>query len=114
MPSRKITKALNARVLVNSFLSEVLFMIEIHERHSNALDALRRYFETLEPYREWGDFQMGRTLERPSELDLLIEPYALYGRFRAWLRKQGINPDEVEVRAPLLNPDSDQWNETHT
>lgn len=63
------------------------------ERYGDAHDRLFTYFESLKPYRKFGDFQNLATPPRPSPLQILIEPHILYGHFRAWLRKQGLDPD---------------------
>jgi hypothetical protein len=81
--------------LVNQFLHEVLTAIAAYEHYSDAADALREYFERLRRYRWRGDFQGQGVLPRPQPLQLLIDPYALYGFFCAWLRKRGIDPEVV-------------------
>jgi hypothetical protein len=63
------------------------------ERYGDAHDRLFMYFESLKPYREFGDFQNLAALPRPAPLQILIEPHILYGHFRSWLRKEGIDPD---------------------
>jgi hypothetical protein len=83
--------------LVNAFLAEVLTIVQAHERCSLVADALAQYFASLDPYRRSGDFQMNGTLPPPASLKTFVEPHVFYGHFRAWLRKQGINPDSVEV-----------------
>jgi hypothetical protein len=79
----------------NMFSVAELGTLAADKRYGDLHDALFAYFDSLEPYRKWGDFQMLATLPRPRPLQLLIEPSILYGHFRAWLRKQGINPDTV-------------------
>jgi hypothetical protein len=91
------TVKLTSEGLVKWFLAEVLSVIVSYDRYSDAADSLRVYFEVLEQFKEWGDFQMQGTLPRPAPLEIFVEPHALYGRFRAWLRKQGIDPDTVTV-----------------
>jgi hypothetical protein len=58
------------------------------ERYSDLHDRLFTFFESLKPYREWGDFQMVEELPRPRPLPLLIDPSILYGHFHAWLWDQ--------------------------
>jgi hypothetical protein len=69
------------------------------ERHCDAHDALWAYFRSLEPYRRFGDFQGLETMPRPRPLQLHIAPHILHGHFRAWLRKQGIDPDKAGYSA---------------
>lgn len=65
------------------------------EGHCDSHDRLFGYFESLKPYRRFGDFQGLETLPLPKPLQLHIDPYILRGHFRAWLRKQGIEPDKI-------------------
>lgn len=95
--AKKTKVQLNSEELVNQFLAEVLSVIASYEHYGEAGAALKQYFASLEPYRQWGDFAMERLLPRPTPLEIFLEPYALYGHFRAWLRKQGIDPDAVMV-----------------
>lgn len=87
--AKKARVQLNSEELVNRFLAEVLSLIGSYERYSEAEQALKNYFASLEPYRQWGDFAMEHMLPRPEPLEIFVEPFALYGRFRAWLRKTG-------------------------
>jgi len=93
--------------LASSFLGQALAAAaglergELSFRQLEELIGKRRYgddlfafFDSLEPYRRFGDFQGLETLPRPRPLHILIEPHILYGHFRAWLRKQGIDPDK--------------------
>jgi hypothetical protein len=95
--AKEFTVKLTSEGLVNWFLAEVLSVIVNYERYSDAADALRIYFEFLAQFEARGDFQMQETLPRPAPLEMFVEPHALYSRFRAWLRKQGIDPDSVTV-----------------
>ncbi len=63
--------------------------------YGDVRDALFAYFGTLEPFRQRGDFNGLAELPRPRPFQILIEPHIFYGHFRAWLRKQGIDPDTV-------------------
>jgi hypothetical protein len=58
---------------------------------------IESFVKSLIPYRRFGDFQTLASLPRPRPLQLHIEPHIFYGHFRAWLRKQGFNPN----RGPL-------------
>lgn len=84
-------------VLVGQFLSEVLAVVKRERTRNAASDALRKgYFAELRQYQQWGDFQFKDTLQRPRPLELYIDPYTLYGYFRLWLRKHGLDPDTIE------------------
>jgi len=65
------------------------------DRQCDAHDRLFGYFDSLKPYREVGDFRMLAALPWTRTLQLHIDPSILYGHFRAWLRKQGIDPDTI-------------------
>lgn len=88
---------LTSEGLVNWFLAEVLSVIVSCERYSDAADALKTYFEFLEQFEQRSDFEMQGTLPRPAPLEIFVEPHALYGSFRAWLRRHGVDPDTVTV-----------------
>jgi hypothetical protein len=88
---------LTSEELVTWFLAEVLSVIVNYDRYSDTADALRAYFEFLGQFRRWDDFQIHGTLPRPEPLEVFVESHALYGNFRAWLRKHGIDPDTVTV-----------------
>jgi hypothetical protein len=62
----QFTVKLTSEGLVNWFLAEVLSVIVSYERYSDATDALRLYFEFLEQFKKWGDFQMQAMLPRPG------------------------------------------------
>ena len=97
--------------LVTTFLAEALAAAagvergarsfrKLHEligerRYGDAHDALFAWFDSLEPYRHWSDFQGLERLPRPKPLQIFIDPGILYGHFRAWLRKQGLDPDNT-------------------
>ena len=95
--TRRHTAILTSGQLVNWFLAEVSTVAGNHERYADAMDALNVYFEILEPFHRWGDFQMKGRMPRPASLELFIDPYALYGHFRGWLRQRQIDPDAVAV-----------------
>jgi hypothetical protein len=65
-------------------------------RYCDAEDNLSAFFKPLKRYRQLGDFQGLATLPRPRPLQPHIDPYILYGHFRAWLHKQRIDPDKIE------------------
>lgn len=102
--------------LARRFLAEVLAVLaglegelSIHElgelcgetRYCDAEDNLAAFFKSLKRYRRAGDFQGLATLPRPRPLQLHIDPYILYGHFRAWLRKHRIDPNEIGEPCPL-------------
>jgi hypothetical protein len=93
--AKQYTVTLTSEELVNWFLAEVLGLIVSYERYGDAADALKNYFELLQSYRQWGDFQVRGTLPRPMPLEIFVEPHALYGHFRAWVRRHGIDPDAI-------------------
>jgi hypothetical protein len=70
-------------------------------RYCDAEDNLAVFFKSLKRYRRLGDFQGLATLPRPRPLQLHIDPYILHGHFRAWLRKQKIDPDQIGVPGAL-------------
>ena len=70
-------------------------------RYCDAEDNLAAFFKSLKRYRRAGDFQGLATLPRPRPLQLHIDPYILYGHFRAWLRKHRIDPNEIGEPCPL-------------
>lgn len=84
-----------AGVEPGKFSMEELGELWAERRYGDAEDDLFTFFESLKPYRKFGDFQMLAELPRPRPLQLHIDPGILYGHFRAWLRKQGINPDQI-------------------
>lgn len=92
------TLAVAAGVKVSNHSIAALGELGADRRHCDIHDDLRAFFDSLEPYRRSGDFQFQAKLPRPRPLELQVEPYAFYGRFRAWLRKRGIDPDTVDVR----------------
>ena len=69
-------------------------------RYRDINDALSSFFASLKPYRRFGDFQGLETVPRPRPLHMHIEPHILYGHFRAWLRKQEIDPDSFSALKP--------------
>jgi hypothetical protein len=96
--SKKNTPRQKREKLVTRFLDEVLATVNRERTHAAASDALRKgYFAGLRPYQQWGDFQFRGKLPRPRPLELYVEPYTLYGYFRAWLRKQRIDPETLPL-----------------
>lgn len=70
-------------------------------RYCDTEDNLAAFFKSLKRYRRFGDFQRLAPLPRPRPLQLHIDPYILYGHFRAWLRKQKIDPDQIREPGAL-------------
>ena len=64
-------------------------------RYSDYRNNLHTFFDSLKPYRRFGNFQGLAMLPRPKPLRLHVEAHILYGHFRAWLRRMGIDPDTV-------------------
>ena len=91
------TLAAAARVKAGNHSITALGEMGAERRHCDIHDDLGTYFDSLKPYRRFGDFQFEAKLPRPRPLQLQVEPYAFYGRFRAWLRRRGIDPDAVNV-----------------
>jgi hypothetical protein len=71
--------------------------IAAERRHCDIHDDLWSFFDSLKPYRLFGDFQGLAMLPRPRPLQLHIEPDIFHGHFRAWLRKRGIDPNTIDV-----------------
>jgi hypothetical protein len=73
--------------------------IAAHKRYCDIDDSLRSFFDSLTPYKLFGDFQFRAKLPRPRPLQLHVEPYTFYGHFRGWLRKRGPQKESnVSVR----------------
>jgi hypothetical protein len=101
--------------LVNLFLAEMLAAsaggaVGVHSirewrrlsgetRYHDAEDTLVAFFKSLERYYQPGDFQGLATLPRPRPFQLHLDPYIFYGHFRAWLRTQKIDPDQIVNQA---------------
>lgn len=95
-PAKRYTIKLSAQELVNWFLAEALAAVASSRNFTEAANALRRYFGYFEKFQRPGDFEIQR-LPRPVPLDLFVDPYALYGHFRFWLRVLELDPDKVVV-----------------
>jgi hypothetical protein len=109
--SRKPT--LTSKELVSTFLREALAAmagveagvrsirelgdLAAENRYCDNSDALCSFFDSIKPYRRFGDFQGLATLSRPRPLQLHVEPHILHGHFRAWLRKHGVDPDTIAL-----------------
>jgi hypothetical protein len=76
---------------------EELGRIASLKRHPDRREAIHLYLNALKPYQQFADFQGCKSLPRPRPLELHIERSILYGYFRSWLRKQGIDPDTVDA-----------------
>ncbi len=88
--------------LVSQFLTEVLDTVRGFEVYAEAYEALwQGFFEPLRIYYRWGDFAGQVELQGPRVLGLFVNWQVLYGFFRAWLRKQGIDPDTITLGRSL-------------
>jgi hypothetical protein len=84
--------------LAIQFLEEAKAAIASFEIYSDAHDALwHGYFDPLRPFIDHGDFVGDHPLARPHPLQLLVESYTFFGWFRAWVRKQGIDPATLTI-----------------
>jgi hypothetical protein len=114
MPRRKpetYTLAPTPEELARRFLAEAiaatagvpagqLSVRELHEiirerRYSDDHDALRAWFGALEPQSGGRDFNGTVEMPAPAPLKLFVDSYTLNSFFRAWLRREGIDPDRV-------------------
>jgi hypothetical protein len=87
-----------AEALAIQFLDGAKAALAPFDIYSDAHDALwRGYFDALRPYINHRDFVMEHPLARPHPLQLLVESYKFYGWFRAWVRKQGIDPATLTI-----------------
>jgi len=78
------------------FLDEVQAAIAPFEIYGDAHEALwQNLFRSVRPF----DFVADRPLARPHPLQLLVESYIFYAWFRAWVRKQGMDPASLRVTA---------------
>ena len=75
---------------------EALGGVAAEMRYSDFRDNLRSFFNSLKPFRRFGDFRGLEQLPTPRPLQLYVEPHILHGHFRAWLRRRGIDPDGLE------------------
>ena len=83
--------------LATQFLDEVVNVIAPFEIYGSAHDALwDGYFADLREYAAWGDFNGEEQLPRPKPLPLLVDAHVLFGFFRAWVRKRGIDPNSMD------------------
>ncbi len=84
--AKKFIVKLTSEGLVNWFLAEVLDVVATYERYGEAGDALKKYFSSLEPYREWGDFAMNTwcRVRRRSKSSSSRTPFTDTSA-RAWL-----------------------------
>jgi hypothetical protein len=77
---------------------KTLGKLALNERYCDARDRIHAYFDSLKPFRRFGDFQGLAILPGPKPLHLHVEPHILHGHFRAWLRKQQLDPDRLARR----------------
>src|SRR5712692_7913013 len=77
------------------FLGEVVAAVTSAGEFSEQSAALWEYIETLQPHRRMDDYRLDAVMPRPWPLPFLVSEVLLYSCFRAWLRKQGIDPDAV-------------------
>jgi hypothetical protein len=87
-----------AKALAIRFLDGAKAALAPFEIYSDTHDALwHGYFDPLRPFIDYGDFVMDHPLARPHPLQLFVESYIFYGWFRAWVRKQGIDPATLKI-----------------
>lgn len=95
----RLLSEITSEELVIKFLDEVLAVAMSNEIYSVAYDALHEgYFKQLKPYIMSGETNIMAGLPRPRPLQLFVDTCALYVYFRAWLRRDGIDPDTVKLR----------------
>jgi hypothetical protein len=103
-----------ARQLALRFVDEALAAIASCEVYSDAYGLLRHHiFEPLQPFGAsdpTDEFDDAHPLLRPGDLQLLVGPYTFYSWFRAWVRKQGIDPASLSIPNgyPFVFFDDDQ------
>ncbi len=79
--------------LRSRFLQDVMGALKGTATDHQADEALHTYLETLNPYTHDTDFQWRGELSLPPPYRTLIAASILYGYYRAWLRRHGV---EVE------------------
>lgn len=91
------TMAAAADVTAGRVSIEKLGELTSGARYCEIRENVDSFFDSLKPYRQFGDFQTLASLPRPRPLHLHVEPHIFYGHFRAWLRKQGFDPDRGKL-----------------
>jgi hypothetical protein len=90
-----------ATQLALRFIDEALAAIVSCEIYSDAYRSLREHlFMPLQPFGATDptdDFDQAHSLLRPGNLQLLVGPYTFYSWFKAWVRKQGIDPRSLTI-----------------
>jgi hypothetical protein len=79
--------------LLSRFLQDVMDALQGTASDYQADEALHAFLETLNPYAHDTDFQWRGDLSLPTPYRTLIASSILYGYYRAWLRRHGV---EVE------------------
>jgi hypothetical protein len=84
VPATGDTEALRSR-----FIAEAVAAIGTRETYVQVQAALREWLYALAPFSRWGDFQGDGEIALPEPYHILVEPFILYGYYRAWLRRYG-------------------------
>ena len=90
-------QTLNAQyeLLAYLFMKEIGAIIASRETYAEANDALTEYLAEVRLYARRGDLTTQERFPNKAVLTRLVEPHTIYDTFRAWLRKQGIDPDRL-------------------
>jgi hypothetical protein len=82
-------------LLAYLFLREIGSIIASRNTYTEVQDALADYLAEVRLYGKRTDFKTMTRFPDKNILSLLMQPQTLEDSFRAWLRKQGINPDQL-------------------
>ena len=91
-----VTALEDTDALRSRFVTEAMAAIGQEERFDKAQAALREYLYALAPWSRSGDFQGLGQIALPSPYRILIEPFTLFGYYRAWLRREHALSSEKE------------------
>ena len=89
------TANVQSELLAYLFLREIGAIIASGETYAEAHEALTEYLAEIRLYAHRSDLTTGERFPNKGVLTRLVAPHTLYDSFRGWLRKQGINPDEL-------------------